>query len=80
MKIANNSEKVESSSYYPISPLSLKLMIEVRLVTRCSKFEALGKLLPQLWEYAKTTNLDCTNFEGSPKELEALDDGKYFIN
>ena len=62
---------------------SLKLMIEVRLVTECSKYEeAWSKLLPQLWEHAKTTNPDClcVNFDGSPEELEAFDDGKHFIN
>ena len=83
VKNTNNSEKVESSSDYTIFPISLKLMIEVRLVTECSKYEeAWSKLLPQLWEHAKMTNPDCLceNFDGSPEELEAFDDGKHFIN
>ena len=56
-------------------------MIEVRLVTQCSQYEeAWGQILPQLWEHAKTTDLDCINFEGNPEDLEEMDDGKYFIN
>ena len=55
-------------------------MIEVRLVTQFSQYEkAWGQLLPPLWEHAKANNLNCTNFEGKPEELERLDDGKYFI-
>jgi len=56
-------------------------MIEVRLVTGCSKYEeAWTKLLPQLWEHATGSNLDCTNFDGPQEELEDLDDGEHFIN
>lgn len=50
-------------------------MIEIRLVSQCSKYEeAWGQLLPQLWEHAKATNLEWTNFEDNPEELEELDD------
>ena len=50
-------------------------MIEVRLVTGCHQYQEAWKgLLPQLWDYTKKHNPDCS--EQDPEELDdTLDDG-----
>ena len=62
------------------STLYFQLMLEARLLTDCSTYEkAWEQLLPQLWEYAKVTNPDCINFDGSPEELKEMDNGNVFF-